>query len=282
MREIHFESKGEHLYAVADGTGPVLLFYHGVTSTHASMRESLKGLTDSYTVLTPDARGHGNSLCVDSARYTWQQYADDVVALMDHLELEQAIVGGVSFGAAISTAAVLRQPARFTAMILAFPALMDTVTGWTRTQKPVMDARRRSVVATLQREGIEAAVDAWVEARGDGDAAKSALKANLYETWSHHDPMSFTAFMRAFHSDKLGHPVERLDDLKNINIPVLIIPGDDNMHPHEVAKAYGDVLPGAICGGHEIAKEAADPAATNLQDELLARTIRIFLEEHSA
>ena len=54
-------------------------------------------------LLTLDCRGHGATEPLgEEARLNFSAFADDVVALLDHLGIEQAIVGGISMGAGVA------------------------------------------------------------------------------------------------------------------------------------------------------------------------------------
>src|SRR4051795_2847365 len=64
-------------------------------------------------VITIDPLGHGESdRPADMWRYTMGLLADQVVGLMDHLELEEAVVGGTSLGANVTLETCVRIPDR--------------------------------------------------------------------------------------------------------------------------------------------------------------------------
>ena len=57
-------------------------------------------------------------MCADPARHTWARYADDVAALLDHLGVSSAAVGGTGLGATITLRACLAHPDRVAAAVL--------------------------------------------------------------------------------------------------------------------------------------------------------------------
>lgn len=63
------------------GGSPVLVLLHGGGPDHHSLVHLARRLADGYTVVLPDVRGYGRSVCTDSSRHTWAQYTDDVIAL---------------------------------------------------------------------------------------------------------------------------------------------------------------------------------------------------------
>src|SRR5690348_15060255 len=60
-----------------------------------------------------DARAHGETQPLgDPKKISLASYADDLVALLDHLRIDRAVVGGISMGAALALNAALRYPDR--------------------------------------------------------------------------------------------------------------------------------------------------------------------------
>jgi pimeloyl-ACP methyl ester carboxylesterase len=88
------------------------------------MLERISGLLPGTRVLLLDLHGHGrSSQPTDPARYTWDEMAADVFALLDHLSLDRAAVGGLSLGANVTLAAAQLHPERVTGMVLEMPVL---------------------------------------------------------------------------------------------------------------------------------------------------------------
>src|SRR5688572_2489825 len=97
---------------------PVLILLHGGGPDHRMFMPLSWRLADLCTVVLPDVRGYGRSVCADPARHTWAQYADDVIALLDHLTVRRAIIGGAGLGATIALRVALAYPERVLATIL--------------------------------------------------------------------------------------------------------------------------------------------------------------------
>ena len=73
-----------------------------------------------------DFRGHGETRPLgDEAKLRIECLADDLVALLDHLEIDRAVVGGISLGAAVSANLALRHPERVLGLVLSRPAWID-------------------------------------------------------------------------------------------------------------------------------------------------------------
>jgi pimeloyl-ACP methyl ester carboxylesterase len=75
-------------------------------------------------VVTLDPLGHGDSDRPNEMwRYSMSEFARQTVALLDHLELDQAIVGGTSLGANITLEVAALAPARLRGMVVEMPVL---------------------------------------------------------------------------------------------------------------------------------------------------------------
>ncbi len=77
-----------------------------------------------HRVITVDMYGHGDSdQPRDMEAYSMPQYGADVIALLDHLGVAQAVVGGTSLGANVALEAVVAAPDRVRALVLEMPVL---------------------------------------------------------------------------------------------------------------------------------------------------------------
>ncbi len=75
-------------------------------------------------VVTVDLLGHGESdRPRDMWRYSMRFFADQVVALMDHLKVERAVVMGTSLGANTALEIALEEPQRLQGMVIEMPVL---------------------------------------------------------------------------------------------------------------------------------------------------------------
>ena len=81
-------------------------------------------------VITLDPLGHGESdRPADMWRYTMGLLADQVVGLMDHLEIEEAVVGGTSLGANVTLETCVRIPDRLRGAVIEMPVLDNALVG---------------------------------------------------------------------------------------------------------------------------------------------------------
>lgn len=90
---------GEILQVYSCGSGPTLLLLHGWTANHAAWSPLLALLSEKFTVLRPDARGHGTHQVRVSSQPDVQRLARDVIHILDHFDLRQVAAVGHSMGA---------------------------------------------------------------------------------------------------------------------------------------------------------------------------------------
>lgn len=99
------------------GKGLPLLLIHGFPLCRKMWRPQAEALSRAgCRVITPDLRGFGES-GFTSGTVSMDVYADDIVALMDHLAIDKAVVGGMSMGGYVLLNLLERYPERIAAAI---------------------------------------------------------------------------------------------------------------------------------------------------------------------
>jgi len=94
------------------GQGSPVLLIHGFPLCRAMWRPQIEPLTAAgYRVITPDLRGFGGSPA-GTIPITMDLYADDLVNLLDRLDIDRAIVGGMSMGGYVLLNLLERFPER--------------------------------------------------------------------------------------------------------------------------------------------------------------------------
>ncbi|MBI5672124.1 MAG: alpha/beta fold hydrolase [Nitrospirae bacterium] len=111
------------------GSGLPIIFLHAFPLNRTMWAEQEKAFSSQFRVVTIDLRGHGESdapLC----RYTLDQAADDVIGLLDHLSIRQAIFVGLSMGGYVLFALYRKYADRVKGLVLADTrAQADTAEG---------------------------------------------------------------------------------------------------------------------------------------------------------
>lgn len=238
---------------------PVLVLLHGGGPDHRSLIPLARRLSEDAVVVLPDVRGYGRSICVDPARHTWAQYADDVIALLDHLELDRAVLGGAGLGATVSLRGAVSHPDRVTGLCLI--SLEDIEDDAAKLAEiAFMDA----FAERMRTQGIAAA---WEPILPE---LSPVIGAMVREAMHDADPQSLAA-AAMIGRDRAFSGVE---ELLSIDAPTLIFAGDDWRHPATLARALATQLPAGQLGQ---AAMSTDLATTDDFARRFAPEISAFL-----
>ena len=100
------------------GLGQPVVLLHGYPFNRTLWTEQVSALSNSYRVITPDLRGLGESDATPGA-VTMNRMAQDVAALLDHLEISRVVIGGLSMGGYVALAFYKQFPSRVRSLVLA-------------------------------------------------------------------------------------------------------------------------------------------------------------------
>ena len=105
--ELRFFTSADGDLAYRDtGTGDPVVLLHSGFADHRVFDAQIPALAATHRVIAPDVRGHGSSANATEP-FRW---ADDLAALLRHLDTGPAVLVGVSMGGAIATDTVLEYP----------------------------------------------------------------------------------------------------------------------------------------------------------------------------
>jgi lipase len=99
-----------------DGPGPLVLAVHGITATHVAWVEVAEQAPD-LTLVAPDLRGRGRSADLPGP-YGFAAHVADLVALLDDVGCERAVVAGHSMGGFVAVALAATHPDRIARLVL--------------------------------------------------------------------------------------------------------------------------------------------------------------------
>ena len=107
------------IYYEVHGNGPPFLFFSETAADGEIWKKyQIPEFSRDYKVITFDYRGTGRS-SKPQIKYTTAMFADDAAAIMDHLNLDQAIVCGHSMGGRVAQLLALDHPGKVKKLILA-------------------------------------------------------------------------------------------------------------------------------------------------------------------
>ena len=121
-----FTHRGRRIAFREYGAGPrAIVLTHGLLMDGRMYSRLAPDLAErGYRVITADMLGHGDSDHPhDMTCHSMTQYGRDVVALLDHLELAQAVVGGTSLGASVALEVAVEAPSRVRGLVIEMPVL---------------------------------------------------------------------------------------------------------------------------------------------------------------
>lgn len=129
---------------LGEGRTPII-FLHGFPFDKTMWNEQLKFLKNSYRVIACDIRGFGKSKD-EVTPLSMSLFADDLIEFMDKLDIDKAIICGLSMGGFIAFNAVKRFPERFEALILCdTQCVSDT---------PEIKDKRLRTIADIEVNGV--------------------------------------------------------------------------------------------------------------------------------
>ena len=111
------QSGGATIAYRVQGHGPAMMLIHGYPLSGELFARNRAQLARRYTVVTPDLRGFGSSTTPDTKGGV-ELYAKDMLAVMDHLNIKKAIIGGMSMGGPVVLEMYREAPTRFRGMML--------------------------------------------------------------------------------------------------------------------------------------------------------------------
>ena len=125
-----FTYRGRRIGYCEHGSGPrAIVLIHGLlmdSRMYTGLAPTLAA--HGHRVIVADMLGHGTSdQPHEMTAYSMPQFGRDVIALLDHLELAEAVVGGTSLGANVALEAACAAPARVRALVLEMPVLENAL-----------------------------------------------------------------------------------------------------------------------------------------------------------
>src|SRR3954463_6107363 len=138
-----FEHQGRRLAYTVYGDGPrTTVLLHGLLLSQKMHRPLARALARrGNRVVTMDLLGHGRSdRPRDMTAYSMPFFGEQVIALLDHLEIDQAVIAGTSLGANTTLEAAAAHPDRVRGMVLEMPVLDNALLGCAIAFTPLMVA----------------------------------------------------------------------------------------------------------------------------------------------
>lgn len=105
-------------YYVRSGDGPPIVFIHGMAMSTTEWEPQMEALSNEYTTVAYDVRGHGRTGGSDVESYSMELYATDLDELLTALDVEKPVVCGLSMGGCIAQAYAAAFPENVAGLVL--------------------------------------------------------------------------------------------------------------------------------------------------------------------
>jgi len=262
--ESSFDFEGRRLAYSVFGEGPkVTLLVHGLLlnqSMHAPLARHLS--ERGHRVITLDLLGHGRSeRPSDMGEYSMPFFGRQVVGALDHLGIDEAVVGGTSLGANVTLEVASAAPERLRGMLIEMPVLDNALLGCALAFTPMMTVMTvggpvMKVVQALARlipnERLPFLADVGLQTLQQDPAPSGAVLQGLF----------------------FGRVAPHRNERRTFQAPALIIGHHrDPVHPFSDSDALLNELPNARL------VEAGHILEMRLAPQVMTREIAGFVDE---
>jgi pimeloyl-ACP methyl ester carboxylesterase len=216
-------------------------------------------------VIVPDLLGHGDSdRPRDMWRYSMPLFGDQVVGLMDHLGVDEAVVGGTSLGANVTLETCVAVPDRVRGAVIEMPVLDNALLGCALAFTPVL-------VALTFGEPITRRLASVLRHVPRIPMREPLSYINVGLDWASQEPGPSAAYLQGLFFGRTAPP---RSERSQIETPALIIGhGRDPVHPF----SDSDMLAREMRSSRMI--EAKSMVELRLTPERLTNEIARFVDE---
>jgi pimeloyl-ACP methyl ester carboxylesterase len=262
------EIDGIHFHYQEEGRGTPFFFQHGLGADVSQPFELFRPPAG-FRLLAFDCRAHGQTHPAGpDEKISFASFADDLLALMDHLKIDRAVVGGISMGAGVALNFALRYPERLQGLVLHRPAWLDG--------------------PREEKNGIYPTMAELIRRHGAEEGLELFKQTTLYKSVLQKSPNTAKSFVGMFLHPRAGELAAVLERIpldapsrdraawRAISTPTLVLAGrQDPVHPFE----YGEILAREIPGAEfkEITPKAVSVEQQNADSQ---RFIEDFLLKH--
>lgn len=225
---------GRQIYYSVRGNGPPVLLAHSYLCNTAMWAPQIEALKDRYTVVSVDARGHGESDPATEPFTLWDSAADHL-AVLDHLGHERFAWAGLSMGGMKGLRVALDHPERVVGLML-----LDTDGG---PESAFVKAKYTAMGWVARAVGLSPLMPAV----GPIMFGRTTLrtKKDLVAEWkADWELLDVPSMLLAI--DAIRFREDLLPRLRSLEIPALVLVGaQDKALPPARSKALADALPQA-------------------------------------
>jgi len=210
---------------------PIVLI-HGFPFSHEMWDPQIEALQKRFRVIAYDLRGHGKS-GVGDGQYTLEFFVDDLLALLDHLKIEKAVLCGLSMGGYIALRTVERNPGRVRGLIL-----VDTQA---KADCNEAKLKRAAAIKSVKANGVKAYAEGFVKSvfAPQTFANNKAAVEKIRRIIQSNSSLGICGALLA-----LASRTETTEALSGIKVPTLILVGEhDALTPPSASQEMRNKIP---------------------------------------
>lgn len=250
--EVAVPVDGGALHGEVVGAGDVVLLLHAGPVDSRVWDRVLAELAATHRVVRYDARGSGRS----SQPLAPFSFVDDLVAVLDHLGIERAVLVGQSLGGMVAVDAALAHPERVGGLVLVGAGL----SGYLWPEIPQLAALDEALAAGDVEQAAAIQLGLWAPLRSDPEADAligQMIRDKLVRQRQPRTPprQGAAAFGR----------------LEEVGVPTVVVVGEAD---HPVIHAVADLLASSIPGARKVVVGGADHMLPLRAPAELARLVR--------
>lgn len=254
-------------YTEYGGGDDWVVLIHSQLMTRRMHQPLARAIADAgYHVVTVDLLGHGRSdRPTDPMQYSMTAFGEQVIALLDHLGAEQAVIGGTSLGANVSLEVADAAPERVKGLVLEMPVLDNAVEAGIMAFAPLMFLARFVPVSVTATRTVTKMVPRGLV----------PFWAGIVLDTLNQRPASMAAAIHGIFFGRIA-PSSRLRRL--IEVPAMVVGHRrDPIHPWADASLLAEEMPNArFVEAHSIVEWRARP------ERLTGEALTFLAECHAA
>jgi len=257
---------------VREGEGPPGVFVHGAIVDHTQWRPQLAALSDRYTTVGYDVRGHGRTGGSERERYDVGLFVEDLDALLSALDLEMPVLCGLSMGGCIAQAYAATYPEKLSGIVLA-DTFSPERTDWRERLQFLMLKATVPPVKLVGYERVEKVL-VWLQERIQPGSSGEYDK--IEELREEAPKMATAEFEKVIGALTRFHEAEF--DIGTISTPTLVLYGQ---HDASFIQRQSALLADRIPGADLVEVPDAGHAANLDNPEFVTEQLREFLGERA-
>jgi 3-oxoadipate enol-lactonase len=215
-----------------DGEGLPIVLLHAFATDRTLWAPQIAAFRERHRVIAPTLRGFFRSCPVDGRAVSMDRYADDVIALLDHVAIGRAVIGGISLGGYVALSLALRHPARVAGLVLANTRATADDPQWA--------SYREALVRDVESRGARAVIENYGD-KPFSPACPEAVKREVRAMIAQQPARGLASGIRG-----MAQRPDRTASLAGIEAPTLVIAGtEDTYIPSTEGQAMHHVIVGS-------------------------------------